>query len=123
MTKSRFENLLIFWKFFLLLVLLQFLLMPVAMKGYNLRMILPDFRLHYLLDSGVVLVFCPMTPVFLTLLILSIRSVSWVVSRVTAMVGEVIGCYNMGNLATDTRFYLGLYHLPLLGDIPICFVE
>lgn len=44
MTKSRFENLLIFWKFFLLLVLLQFLLMPVAMKGYNLRMILPDFR-------------------------------------------------------------------------------
>lgn len=88
MTKSRFENLLIFWKFFLLLVLLQFLLMPVAMKGYNLRMILPDFRLHYLLDSGVVLVFCPMTPVFLTLLILSIRSVSWVVSRVTAMVGE-----------------------------------
>ena len=81
----------------------------------DLRTALPDFRLHYLLDSGAVLGFCPMTPVFLTLLILSKRSVSRVVLRVTAMVGVIIGCYNMGNFATDTGFYLGLYHLPLLG--------
>ena len=35
MTKSRFENFLTSWKFFLLLVLLQFLLMPVATKGFK----------------------------------------------------------------------------------------
>lgn len=81
----------------------------------NLGTVLPDFRLHYLWDSGSVLGFCPMTPVFLTLLVLSKQSVSRVLLRVTAMVGVIIGCYNMGNFATNTGFYLGLYHLPLLG--------
>ena len=35
MTKSRFENFLTSWKFFWLLVLLQFLLMPMATKGFK----------------------------------------------------------------------------------------
>ena len=35
MKESRFENFLTSWKFFLLLVLLQFLLMPVATKGFK----------------------------------------------------------------------------------------
>lgn len=81
----------------------------------NMSTALPDFRLHYLWDSGSVLGFCPMTPLFLTLLILSKQSASRVVLRVTAMVGVIIGCYNMGNFATDAGLYLGLYHLPLLG--------
>ena len=37
MTKSRFENFLTSWKFFLLLVLLQFLLMPMATKDFKLE--------------------------------------------------------------------------------------
>lgn len=41
-----------------------------------------------------------MTPVFLTLLVLSKRGVNRVVLRVTAMVGVIIGCYNMGNFAS-----------------------
>lgn len=76
---------------------------------------LPDFQLHYLYDGGSALAFCPMTPVFLTLLVLSKRGVNRVVLRVTAMVGVIIGCYNMGNFASETGFYVGLYHLPLLG--------
>jgi hypothetical protein len=81
----------------------------------SLKTALPDFQLHYLYDGGSALAFCPMTPVFLTLLVLSRRGVNRVVLRVTAMVGVIIGCYNMGNFASDTGFYVGLYHLPLLG--------
>lgn len=81
----------------------------------NMKTVLPDFSLHYLWDSGSAMGFCPMTPVFLTLLLLSRRGADRVVLRVTAMVGVIIGCYNMGNFATDSGFYLGLYHLPLLG--------
>ena len=81
----------------------------------SLKTALPDFQLHYLYDGGSALAFCPMTPVFLTLLVLSKRGVNRVVLRVTAMVGVIIGCYNMGNFVSETGFYVGLYHLPLLG--------
>lgn len=33
---------------------------------------------------------------------------------VSAMVGLIIGCYNMGQFATPNGLYLGIYHLPLL---------
>lgn len=75
----------------------------------------PDWNLMHLLAGGSAMAFCPMTPVFLTLLILSVRDVDVTLLRVTAVVGFVIGCYNMVNFATDTGLYLGLYHLPLLG--------
>lgn len=75
---------------------------------------LPDFQLHYFWNSGSALAFCPMTPLFLTLLLLSQSTVSRTVLRVTAMVGLIIGVYNMGNFMSPTNFYLGIYHLPLL---------
>ena len=55
------------------------------------------------------------TPVFLVLLLLSKENIDLTLLRVTALVGFIIGCYNMGNFATDAGFYLGLYHLPLVG--------
>lgn len=81
----------------------------------DMKTALPDFSLHYLWNSGSAMGFCPMTPVFLTLLILSKKGASRVVLRVTAMVGIIIGLYNMSNFSTNAGFYLGLYHLPLLG--------
>lgn len=74
----------------------------------------PDFNLVYLFTGGSAMAFCPVTPVFLTLLILSKKDVDRPLLRVMAMVGFIIGLYNMGNFATDFGFYLGLYHLPLL---------
>ena len=56
-----------------------------------------------------------MTPVFLVLLLLSKENIDLTLLRVTALVGFIIGCYNMGNFATDAGFYLGLYHLLLVG--------
>ena len=55
------------------------------------------------------------TPVFLVLLLLSKENIDLTLLRVTALVGFIIGCYNMGNFATDAGFYLGLYHLLLVG--------
>lgn len=81
----------------------------------DMKTALPDFSLHYLWDSGSAMGFCPMTPVFLTLLILSKKGANRIVLRVTAMAGIIIGFYNMSNFSTDAGFYLGLYHLPLLG--------
>lgn len=52
---------------------------------------------------------------FLVLLLLSKENIDLTLLRVTALVGFIIGCYNMGNFATDAGFYLGLYHLPLVG--------
>lgn len=80
----------------------------------DMKTVFPDFSLHYLWDSGSTMGFCPMTPVFLTLLMLSKEGSNRMVLRVTAMVGVIIGFYNMGNFSTDAGFYLGLYHLPLL---------
>lgn len=75
----------------------------------------PDWNLIHLFTGGSAMAFCPMTPVFLTLLILNKGDIDVTLLRVTAVVGFIIGCYNMGNFATDAGFYLGLYHLPLLG--------
>lgn len=75
----------------------------------------PDCNLIHLFTGGSAMAFCPMTPVFLTLLILSKRDIDVALLRVTAFIGFVIGCYNMANFATDAGLYLGLYHLPLIG--------
>ncbi len=75
----------------------------------------PDFHPVYLFTGGSAMAFCPMTPVFLSLLVLSKKDVDRSLLRVTAMIGFIIGCYNMGNFATAAGLYLGIYHLPLLG--------
>lgn len=75
----------------------------------------PDFSPIHLFAGGSAMAFCPMTPVFLVLLLLSKENIDLTLLRVTALVGFIIGCYNMGNFAADAGFYLGLYHLPLVG--------
>lgn len=75
----------------------------------------PDWNLMHLFTGGSAMAFCPMTPIFLTLLILSRNDVDLALLRATALVGFIVGCYNMGNFGTDAGLYLGLYHLPLVG--------
>lgn len=74
----------------------------------------PDFNPLYLFTSTSAMAFCPMTPVFLTVLILSEPYVNRLCYRITAMAGTIIGLFNMGNFANEATFYLGIYHLPLL---------
>lgn len=80
----------------------------------NLQNAKPDFNPAYLFSGFASLAFCPMTPVFLILLTLCRPTINMVTYRVTAMVGLIIGIYNMGQFANPTGFYLGIYHLPLL---------
>lgn len=74
----------------------------------------PDFNPVHLFNGVSAMAFCPITPVFLTILTLSRPGINWVTYRVTAMVGLIIGFYNMGQFAVPGGFYLGIYHLPLL---------
>ena len=80
----------------------------------NLVTAKPDFSLYYLFSGYSAMAFCPMTPVFLIILALCRPTVSMTTYRVTAMVGLIIGVYNMGQFAVPGGFYVGIYHLPLL---------
>lgn len=80
----------------------------------NIKTGAPDFNPLYLFTGGSAMAFCPMTPVFLVILIWCKPTINRTTYRVTAMVGLIIGCFNMGSFAHPAGFYLGIYHLPLL---------
>ena len=58
--------------------------------------------------------FCLTTPAFLTVLTLNLPQVNVVTYRITALVGFIIGCYNMGSFFNPGTVWLGFVHLPLL---------
>lgn len=163
---TRFESFLTSWKFFVLLVVLQFMVLPVATRNFqfeasgqiifatlgrawinelypystafqlvallmigallyfrkraarwfpvDLQTAQPDLHPVHLFTGISAMAFCPMTPVFLAILSLSRPNINMTTYRVTAMIGLIIGCYNMGQFAAPNGFYLGIYHLPLL---------
>ncbi len=57
--------------------------------------------------------FCPMTPIFLIILILCKPSISLPVYRMTAISGTIIGFWNMMSFFNPTTVYVGIFHLPL----------
>lgn len=73
-----------------------------------------DFSLSRFLFSGSSLTFCMMTPVFLTIMTLNLPKVNLVTYRVTAIIGVIIGCYNMMMFQNPQRINLALIHLPLM---------
>lgn len=93
-------------------------LVPVALFclwfPVDIKTAQPDFNPAHLFTGISAMAFCPITPVFLAIATFSRPHINMVTYRVTAMVGLIIGCYNMGQFATPNGFYLGLYHLPLL---------
>ena len=58
--------------------------------------------------------FCLTTPLFLTVLTLNLPDVNVVTYRVTAIIGFIIGCYNMANFFNPGTVWLGFVHLPLI---------
>ncbi len=58
--------------------------------------------------------FCLMTPLFLTLITLNLLQVSIVTYRVTALIGVVMGLYNMMSFLNPHTVFLGILHVPLL---------
>lgn len=96
------------WKdsWMILLALIAFWL-PLNNKGF-------DFNPVHFLDSGSSLAFCMMTPVFLTIMSLNIPHINIVTYRVTAIIGFVIGLYNMSAFQNPVTLSVGVIHLPLL---------
>jgi hypothetical protein len=93
-------------------------LIPLALFAYWLPVNTTDLGFDFSLDpflyNGSALAFCTMTPVFLTIMILNIPDINVGVYRLTAVVGFIIGLYNLGNFADPYTLNLGLVHLPLL---------
>ncbi len=75
----------------------------------------PDFNLLHFFTGHVAqaVQFCPMTPIFLIILILCKPTISLPVYRMTAISGTLIGFWNMMNFFNPSTIYVGIYHLPL----------
>lgn len=96
------------WKDSWLIVLSLFAFWaPVSTSGF-------DFNPKYLLFGNSGSAFCLMTPVFLTIMTLNIPRINIVTYRITAIIGFIIGLYNMMNFANPQTVPLGIVHLPLV---------
>ena len=69
--------------------------------------------LHFFTNNTVT-AFCLTTPAFLTILTLNLPKVNIVTYRITAIVGFIIGIYNMFNFFNPRTVWLGFVHLPLV---------
>jgi len=73
-----------------------------------------DFNPTHLLYSGSSLAFCLMTPVFLTIMTFNIPKINIITYRITAIVGVIIGFYNMMNFQNPKTVNVAILHFPLL---------
>ena len=69
--------------------------------------------LHFFYKNSVT-AFCLTTPAFLTILTLNIPKINIVTYRITAIIGTVMGIYNMFNFLNPHTVYVGIMHIPLL---------
>jgi len=79
--------------------------------------LMPDFNPVYLLTNASGLAFCMMTPVYLAILSLYHPRVNIPTLRVTALVGTIIGFYNMWVnffINASALWWNGVLHIPLL---------
>ncbi|NMB46701.1 MAG: hypothetical protein GX998_09875 [Firmicutes bacterium] len=100
------------WNYWALLLALFAFWGPI-----DLDTMAPDFSPAYILTSGSGLAFCMMTPVYLTVLLFFYPRVNIPVLRMTALIGLIIGLYNVLNnfiLLPEVLWWNGILHLPLL---------
>ena len=73
-----------------------------------------DWNLAHFFTRNTATAFCLTTPLFLTILTLNLPRVNIVTYRVTAIIGVIIGLYNMMNFFNPHTVFLGVVHVPLL---------
>lgn len=64
--------------------------------------------------------FCLMTPLFLTIMTLNLPRINIVTYRITAIIGVIIGLYNMLFFFNPYTVFLGVLHIPLLSISLYC---
>ena len=97
------------WKYVWMIVLALFAYWcPFTHRGQL------DFNpLHFFMNNTAT-AFCLTTPAFLTILTLNLPKVNIVTYRITALIGFIIGIYNMFNFLNPHTVWLGFFHLPLV---------
>ena len=73
-----------------------------------------DWNLLHFFTRNTATAFCLATPLFLTILTLNLPKVNIVTYRITAIIGVIIGLYNMMNFFNPHTVFLGVVHVPLL---------
>ena len=73
-----------------------------------------DWNLLHFFTRNTATAFCLTTPLFLTILTLNLPKVNIVTYRITAIIGVIIGLYNMMNFFNPHTVFLGVVHVPLL---------
>lgn len=88
---------------------------PLSPNGINLN------PLHFFhINSATA--FCLTTPLFLTIMTLNIPNINVVTYRITALIGVIIGLYNMVSFLNPSTVFLGVLHIPLLAISLYCTI-
>ncbi|MFR2508716.1 hypothetical protein [Odoribacter laneus] len=96
------------WKYSWMILLSLFAyLCPLSADGFNFN------PAHFVYKNSAT-AFCLTTPLFLTLMTLNIPRINIVTYRVTAIIGFIIGLYNMLSFLNPYTINIGILHLPLL---------
>ena len=83
----------------------------------------PSFTLKGFFYSMSSISFCPMTPIFLIILILCKPSINLITYKITAIGCIVIGFFNIVTIFHPISFYSGLYHIPLFAISIYAFLD
>ena len=96
------------WKYSWMILLSLFAyLCPFSPHGF-------DFNpLHFFVRNSAT-AFCLTTPLFLTIMTLNMPKINIVTYRITAIIGVIIGLYNMLSFLNPHTVFLGILHIPLL---------
>ena len=105
------------WKYAWMIVLAVFAYWcPFTLRGEL------DLNPLHFFTHNTATAFCLTTPLFLTVLTLNLPQVNVVTYRITAIVGFIIGCYNMGSFFNPGTVWLGFLHLPLVSISLYCAI-
>lgn len=97
------------WKYSWMIVLALFAyICPFTMQGQL------DFNPLHFFSRNTTTAFCLTTPLFLTILTLNLPKINIVTYRITAIMGFIIGIYNMAPFSNPNTVWMGVLHLPLL---------
>ena len=105
------------WKYAWMIVLALFAYWcPFTHQGQ------PDLNPLHFFTNNTATAFCLTTPAFLTILTLNLPKVNIVTYRITAIIGFVIGIYNMFNFFNPHTVWLGFVHIPLVSISLYCAI-
>lgn len=104
------------WKYSWMILLSLFAyLCPISPSGI-------DFNpLHFFYKNSAT-AFCLTTPLFLTIMTLNIPKINVITYRITALIGIIIGLYNMLSFLNPHTLFLGILHIPLLAISLYCCI-